>query len=89
MDAVSPELALVCPELRERALALLPERDPDGWIPRRLVLAAPPPPEQRTYPLVVAAGAYALGSSARVALLGVKVAATLAALTVVAEAAAR
>ena len=32
---ISPELALVCPELRARALAQLPDRDPDGWIPRR------------------------------------------------------
>lgn len=84
-EIVSPELALVCPELRERSLVLLPERDPDAWIPERLA----PPQQARTYPLPVAAGAYALGSSARVALLGVKVAAALAALTVVAEAAAR
>ena len=31
--ALSPELALVCPDLRAAALAALPERDPDGWEP--------------------------------------------------------
>lgn len=31
--ALSPELALVCPDLRAAALAALPERDPDGWVP--------------------------------------------------------
>jgi len=33
--SISPELVLVCPELRARALAMLPDRDPDGYIPRR------------------------------------------------------
>jgi hypothetical protein len=41
LHRVTPELVLVCPELREAALALLPDRDPDGWIPRRI---APPAP---------------------------------------------
>ncbi len=31
---VSPELALVCPELRELALQQLPARAPDGFLPR-------------------------------------------------------
>jgi hypothetical protein len=29
---VSPELALVCPELRAVAIAALPDRDPDAWL---------------------------------------------------------
>ena len=33
--SISPELVLVCPELRARVLATLPDRDPDGFIPRR------------------------------------------------------
>jgi len=51
---ISPELVLVSPELRGAALALLPERDPDGWIPRpytpprapvvELVAETEPPP---------------------------------------------
>jgi hypothetical protein len=33
---ISPELALVCPELRRLAIAALPDRKPDGWVaPRR------------------------------------------------------
>lgn len=29
---LSPELVLVCPQLREAALAGLPDRDPDAWL---------------------------------------------------------
>ena len=55
---ISPELALVCPELREQALRLLPPLDPDALFevePRpepapparpRLVVLAPPPQQQ-------------------------------------------
>jgi len=32
---LSPELVLVCPELRELALQQLPERDPDSFLPRQ------------------------------------------------------
>ena len=44
-EAISPELVLVCPELRSRALAQLPDRHPDGWIPPRFstIPAAPVP----------------------------------------------
>ncbi|MGH3084873.1 MAG: hypothetical protein ACRDNP_12635 [Gaiellaceae bacterium] len=34
-EPISPELALVCPELRLLAIAALPERDPDGWVAPR------------------------------------------------------
>ena len=58
---ISPELVLVCPELREHALTLLPALDPDELFavepapprpparvpePPRLVLVAPEPPPQ-------------------------------------------
>src|SRR5712692_9734983 len=33
-DRFSPELVLVCPELKAAAIAALPERDPEGWLPR-------------------------------------------------------
>ena len=33
VPSISPELVLVSPDLRERALAKLPDRSPDGWIP--------------------------------------------------------
>jgi hypothetical protein len=39
-EAISPELVLVCPELRQQALALLPERDPYAFL--AAVAAAPP-----------------------------------------------
>ena len=34
LEPISPELALVTPELAARARAALPELDPDAWIPR-------------------------------------------------------
>ena len=37
---MTPELALVCPELRARALAALPERNPDGWLPAAVLPSA-------------------------------------------------
>ena len=41
MDAaLTPELALVCPDLRAAALAALPDRDPDGWVPPAWVVPA-------------------------------------------------
>ena len=39
-EPISPELVLVCPELRARALEALPERDPDGFFP---VIRTPAP----------------------------------------------
>ena len=35
-DRWSPELALVCPELRSAAIAALPDLDPEGFVPRRI-----------------------------------------------------
>ena len=34
-ETISPELALVCPELRQQALEALPERDPYAFIDDR------------------------------------------------------
>ena len=57
VEPVSPELALVCPELRRRALTALPDLDPDA-----LFRPARPAPQAvaraREVPLVLAAGAY-------------------------------
>ena len=39
VEVISPELALVDPELRERALALLPAIEPFSFLPSRV----PPP----------------------------------------------
>ena len=39
-EPISPELALVCPELAARARALLPERDPDAFLPRRVAVVS-------------------------------------------------
>jgi len=71
---ISPELALVCPELREQALRLLPPLDPDALFeveprpeptpsahprPRLVVVAPELKPEPRRPPLPVAVAAYA------------------------------
>lgn len=89
-EPVSPELALVCPELRERAVAALPERDPDGFIPARsrLVpisdaydlddLGEQPPHGPSRRGLVVAATAYLAVEAAQVAVVGAAVMGALA-----------
>jgi hypothetical protein len=69
-DRFSPELALVCPELRAAAIAALPDRDQDAFLIRRTTARASRPeylllhaigseaePEPRT-PLPVAILAY-------------------------------
>ena len=64
---VSPELALVCPELRQQWLAALPDIDPDRLFrpaaTRRA--AAPPLAPAREVSLLVAAGAYTAVSVAQ------------------------
>jgi len=45
-ESVSPELVLVCPELRTAALAALPVREPDAWLDR-LVSSPEEAPEYR------------------------------------------
>jgi hypothetical protein len=42
-ETLSPELALVCPELRAAAIAALPNRDPDVWLDRLKLSAVPDP----------------------------------------------
>ncbi len=68
---LSPELVLVCPELREHALAQLPPLEPDARFDiepplvrrpverPRLLVAQPPPRAQPRPPLPVAVAAYA------------------------------
>ena len=46
---ISPELVLVCPELREQALRLLPTVDPD----RLFAVEPPPAPVPRARPTLV------------------------------------
>jgi hypothetical protein len=82
---LSPELALVCPELREAAIAALPERDPEGRLaqrPRdpayllmRSIDAEPQAPvdESRVGSLPLAVVAYTMFSATRVALEAVAV----------------
>lgn len=85
---ISPELVLVCPELREQALTLLPAVDPDELFavereaPRgrperrpRLVLVEPPP----RAPLPVALAAYVTEALVLGALRGVLLIAAIAA----------
>jgi hypothetical protein len=52
-EPISPELALVDPELARRARVALPHPAPARWAPRPPVAAAPPPqpPRERPYPL--------------------------------------
>lgn len=57
----SPELALVCPELRREWIAALPDLDPERLFrpvrtPRPAT--APAPPAEREVPLSLAAAAY-------------------------------
>lgn len=66
VQPISPELALVCPELREQALRLLPALDPDELfeVEREPSLEAPERPRlvlvepQPRTPLPVALAAY-------------------------------
>jgi hypothetical protein len=81
-EPFSPELALVCPELRAAAIAALPERDPDAWLDRRqpgdaspvydlmaaLGLVEPALHEQKPTPLPAALLAYTAMSATRFAL---------------------
>jgi hypothetical protein len=80
---ISPELALVCPELRALALQLLPERDPDAFLPKLsqtrpapTVAQLPPPTEsiaeqvetsERGPGVAIAVAAYAAKQAASVA----------------------
>jgi len=58
---VSPELALVCPELRARLLAELPDVDPDAPLVRpATILVSAAPPVQGQAHVVVATLAYVL-----------------------------
>ncbi|HEX3455947.1 MAG TPA: hypothetical protein VHS03_15090 [Gaiellaceae bacterium] len=78
-EAISPELVLVCPDLREAAIASLPDRDPDEKPDRSSRRAVGPefrlmwsleerePVEERVVPLAVAVAVYTLSSAARFA----------------------
>jgi hypothetical protein len=88
-EPISPELALVSPELRTLAIATLPDRDPDGFLPRRRPLylvevldiddaAVQPPPEGRRHGVVIAAAAYLAVEAAQIAVVGAAVMGSLA-----------
>jgi hypothetical protein len=74
LQQISPELVLVSPDLRERALESLPAVDPDA-----LFLVPPRPPVERAAPLPMAIAAYlaealllgALRGAALVALIAI------------------
>ena len=78
--SLSPELVLVSPDLRASALALLPERSPDGWIPPpnrpppltlvRVPVAPAELPLGRERLLAVRAALYAFDSATQAAVLG-------------------
>ena len=65
LEPVSPELALVCPELGRRARKHLPERDPDGFL-RPLTATSP-----RTARTWLAALLYAAVSTLQIVTAGV------------------
>jgi hypothetical protein len=79
-DVVSPELVLVCPELRAAALAALPAREPDAWLDRPAPSSSPSEEYRRLWaladadepepewvaPLPVAVAAYTLQRAAKV-----------------------
>jgi len=71
---ISPELALVCPELRRQWAAALPDIDPDALF-RSDRIARPTPaaaaPAERPVPFLLAAATYALSSFAASLLQGV------------------
>ena len=52
---LSPELVLVSPDLRERALRTLPARDPDALFAVAPAPAPPIPPEHASLPAALAA----------------------------------
>ncbi len=81
-EIVSPELVLVCPDLRTAALADLPQREPDAWLDRSRPRASASsefglvaaltveeaPADERGAPLPLALFAYAAASATRFAL---------------------
>ena len=48
LDEISPELVLVCPDLRQAALANLPHRDPEAFLPASRTIR-PSAPEYRLF----------------------------------------
>jgi hypothetical protein len=75
-ESISPELVLVCPELREQALAALPSRDPDAFLKPQPepVLALLDPDAEESTPfrrLTLAAASYAALETGRAAAFGV------------------
>ena len=82
------ELVLVCPEIRTRALELLPERDPDAFLsmPRVPVLTTGTVDEtQRTTSLPVAVVGYTLLRMAETARSALVAVAAVVALALLAE----
>jgi hypothetical protein len=53
LDPISPELVLVCPELRERALAALPEVEWQSTVTQVRVQAQATPAEPRIFAVTV------------------------------------
>lgn len=82
---ISPELALVCPELRARALSLLPAINPDALfrVPDRRVAVLAAGSADAEVPFLLAVAAYATACIAMAALRAATTVAVVAALAVV------
>jgi hypothetical protein len=81
------ELSLVCPEVRERALELLPERDPDAFLttPRVVLTTGRVDEAQRPTSLPVAVAGYTLWKLIETARTGLVVVAAIVALALLVE----
>jgi hypothetical protein len=67
---VHSELALVSPEVCERARELLPERDPHGFLPRKIAVLEPEPTAGPSLPIALAGyAALRVAETARSALI--------------------
>lgn len=78
---LTPELALVCPELRAQSLSSLPDIDPDALF--RRTARAPAPVTAAPAPVILAALAYAASGFVGSVIRGLVTVATVAAIALV------
>jgi hypothetical protein len=78
LEPISPELVLVCPELRERALAELPDRAWEAWVAQvRIRTPNPAAPAEKDSGFLTLREFYRLGVGAFAAGTGVTLLLTL------------